>query len=127
MGYCGIKSYSYICTIKTIKKLNNMATAKTSTNLKYNQVNHYLGISNELKTGSKEWYQAIKKAGYKFAYRWINSDTNWMYFATNNARACEGAAELYATEKKSDIKTAREYYSEYVEVYSLDEIINNWF
>jgi len=91
-----------------------MSTAKTSSNLNYFQVNQYLGISNELEMGSKEWYQA-------------NSDTNWMYFATNNARACEGAAELYAQEKKSDMKTAREYYSEYVDVYSLDEIINDWF
>ena len=49
-----------------------------------------------------------------------------MYFATNNARACEGAAELYATEKKIDMKTAREFYSYYVDVYSLDEIINDW-
>ena len=103
-----------------------MATAKTTSNRNYNEVNHYLGISNELEMGSKEWYQAIKKAGYKFAYRWINSDTDWMYFATNNARACEGAAELYALEKKSDMKTAREYYYEYIDVYSLDEIIKEW-
>jgi hypothetical protein len=104
-----------------------MATANTSSNINYNDVNHYLGISNELEIGSKEWYQAIKRAGYKFAYTWINSDTNWMYFATNNARACEGAAELYATVKNSDMKTARELYSYYVDVYSLDEIINDWY
>ena len=100
-----------------------MATA----NINFNEVNHYLGISNEIEIGSKTWYQAIKKAGYKFAYRRINSDTDWMYFATNNAKACEGAAELYAKEKRSDTKTARKYYSESVNVYSLDEIINEWF
>lgn len=104
-----------------------MATAKTTSNRNYFQVNQYLGISKELEMGSKEWYQEIKKAGYKFAYSWINSDTGWMYFATNNARACEGAAELYAQEKKSDMKSAREYYSEYIDVYSLDEIIKDWF
>ncbi len=102
-----------------------MSTAKTSSNLNYFQVNQYLGISSEIEMGSKEWYQAIKKAGYKFAYRWINSDDNWMYFATNNARACEGAAELYSQEKKSDMKNAIEYYSEYVDIYSIDELINN--
>jgi hypothetical protein len=101
--------------------------AITLSNLNYFEVNQVLSISNEIEIGSKEWYQAIKKAGYKFAYRWINSCENFMYFATNNARACEGSAELYATEKKNDIKTAREYYSEYVDVYSLDEIINDWF
>lgn len=103
-----------------------MKKAKTTSNLNYFEVNKYLGISSELEMGSKEWYQAIKKAGYKFAYSWINSDTGWMYFATNNARACEGAAELYAKEKKSDMKTAREYYYEYIDVYSLDEIIKEW-
>ena len=101
--------------------------ANTASNRNYNEVNHYFGISNELELGSKEWYQAIKKAGYKFAYRWINSDTGWMFFATNEARAREGASELYASEKNTDIKTARQYYAEYVDVYSLDYIINNWF
>ena len=38
-----------------------MATAKTTSNRNYNDVNHYLGISSEIETGSKEWYQAIKK------------------------------------------------------------------
>ena len=102
-----------------------MATAKTTSNRNYNEVNQYLEISSEIKIGSKEWYKSIKKAGYKFAYRWINSDDNWMYFATNNARACEGAAELYSQEKKSDMKKAREYYYEYVDIYSIDELINN--
>ncbi|HNR21284.1 MAG TPA: hypothetical protein PKL45_14970 [Bacteroidia bacterium] len=45
-----------------------MATAKTTTNRNYNEVNHYLGISNELEMGSKEWYQAIKKAINKKKY-----------------------------------------------------------
>lgn len=112
---------------QTLRVAKIMKTAKTSSNLNYNDVNHYLEISRELKSGSKEWYQAIKKAGYKFAYRWINSDDSWMFFATNNARACEGSAELYAKEKNCDMKTAREYYSEYVDVISLDHIINDWF
>jgi hypothetical protein len=104
-----------------------MATAQTSSNLNYNEVNHYLGISNELETGSKEWYQAIKKAGYKFSYKWINSDEEKIFFAKTQAQANEGATELYATEKKSDMKTAREYFYEYININSLEEIINEWF
>ena len=100
--------------------------ANTCTNRNYNEVSSYLGISNEIEVGSKEWYQAIKQAGYKYAYRWINSDTDWMYFAANNARACEGAAELFATHKKRDIKFARKYYYEYVDVFTLDLILEQW-
>jgi hypothetical protein len=101
--------------------------ANTSSNLNYYQVNQYLGIPNEIEIGSKEWYEAIEKAGYKFAYRFTNSDDNWMYFAKNNAKACEGAAELYAKEKSSDMKKARKYYYEYVDVFTVDYIIENWF
>lgn len=101
-----------------------MKTANISKNLNYYDVNPYLGISYDIEVGSKEWYEAIKKAGYKFAYKWINSDNNWMWFAKTNAQANEGAAQLYASEKKYDIKFARQYYSECVDVYSLDEYIS---
>lgn len=104
-----------------------MRKADTTSNLNYNEVNQYLDISNEIEIGSVEWYKAIKKSGYKYAYRWTNSDDNWMYFATNEARATEGAAELYATEKNEDIKFAREYRYEYVDVLDLDHIIEEWF
>ena len=104
-----------------------MATAKTTSNRNYNEVNHYLEISNELEMGSKEWYQAIKKAGYKFAYRWINSDNHWMWFAKTNAQADEGAAKLFASEKKYDIKEARKWYYEHVDVYEVETIIKEWF
>ena len=101
--------------------------ANTSSNLNYFQVNQYLGISNEIGIGSKEWYQTLKKAGYKFAYRWINSDENYMFFAKNQARANEGSSELYATEKRVDIKEGRKYFSEYVDVISIDYILENQF
>lgn len=101
--------------------------AITSSNLNYYQVNQYLEISNEIEIGSIEWYKAVKKAGYKFAYRYTNSDENWMYFAKTEAKANEGASELYAQEKRTDIKTARKYRHEYVDVFTLDYIIENWF
>ena len=101
--------------------------ARTELNLNFYEINGNLDISEEIETGSKAWYQAIKQAGYKFAYRWINSDDNWMWFAKTNAQACEGAAELFASEKGYWIKFARIYYSEQIDVYELDQIINEWF
>jgi hypothetical protein len=101
--------------------------ANTALNLNYYEVSRSLNISSEIEVGSKEWYEAIKKAGYKFAYRWINSDNNWMYFSKTNAQANEGAAQLFATEKKYDIKDARKWYYEYVDVFEVDHIIKEWF
>jgi hypothetical protein len=101
--------------------------ANTALNLNYNDVNRSLNISSEIETGSKEWFQAIKKVGYKFAYRWINSDEGWMYFAKTNAQANEGAAELFATEKKHDIKYARKWRYEHVDVFEVDHIIKEYF
>lgn len=102
-----------------------MKSANTSSNLNYFEVNQLLGITCE--TGSAEWYAAIKKNGYKYAYRWINSDENWMFFATNQSRAMQGAAELYAKEKGYDLVKATEYYGDTVDVYSIDQIIAEWF
>lgn len=99
----------------------------TSSNLKYYNVSRSLSISSDIEVGSKEWYQAIKKAGYKFAYRWINSDNEWQFFATNQARATEGAAELFASEKKCDIAHARKYFYDQIDIYDIDQIIKEWF
>lgn len=104
-----------------------MRIANTQSNLNYYDINHYLGISNEIEIGSLEWFKAIKKAGYKYSYSWINSDTNWTYFAKNEARAREGASELFAQEKRRDLKFARKYFYEYVDVTPIDDIISNWF
>jgi len=98
--------------------------ANTVLNLNYYEVSGSLNISSEIEVGSKEWFQAIKKAGYKFAYRWINSDCGWMWFAKTNAQANEGAAELFAKEKKYDIKEARKWYYEHVDVLEVENIIN---
>ncbi len=99
-----------------------MRTADTSSNENYFDVN-----TNGLERGSKEWYQSLKKAGFEYAFRWINSDDSWMWFATNEARAIEGAIQLYITEKGVDRTIAKEFYSEYVDIYSITEIIGEWF
>jgi hypothetical protein len=104
-----------------------MRTADTTSNLGYYELTNSLDISKDIEIGSKEWYQEIKKKGYTHAYRWINSDNEWMYFANNEARAEEGRTELFSKEKKEEMKHAREWSYEHVDIYSLDEIINDWF
>jgi hypothetical protein len=112
--------------MKLQTKQNEMKT-NTALNLKYFNVSRDLSISSDIETGSKEWYQAIRKSGYKFAYRWINSDESWMFFAKTNAQANEGAAELFSSEKNEDIKYARKWYYEHVDVLEVENIINEWF
>lgn len=101
--------------------------AKTNQNLRYYDVNHYLHISNEIEIGSKEWYEAIYKAGYKYFYRWINSDNEWQYFAKTDATANQGALELYCKEKNYDEKFAKDYYGEKVDVWNIKDYIQEVF
>lgn len=79
--------------------------ANTKMNLNYYDVNHYLKISSEIEIGSKEWHVAIKKAGYRYRYTWINSDENWFFFAKTLAQAKKGAAELFAKKKNVILST----------------------
>lgn len=101
-----------------------MATAKIENNVNYFNINCDLGISEEV--GTKAWFSAIKKSGYKYAYRWMNSDDGWMWFAKTNASATLGAVMSVVENRKYDIKTARKYYTDYVTVYTVDDIINEW-
>lgn len=98
-----------------------MRTANTSSNT------GYFDVKVESERGTKEFYQEVKKQGFKFMYIWINSDESWRWFATNEARANEGAAELYAKENGSDMKTSRKYHYEYIDVIDIDTILEEWF
>jgi len=98
-----------------------MRIADTSSNVNYNDIK----VDTDAERGSIEWFRAVKKSGYKFYYRWINSDTDWMFFATNEARANEGRAELWSENKNETIERGREWSYEDIDIYSLDEFIAN--
>ena len=99
--------------------------AKTYNNLNFFEISRNLNISET--EGTRSWYRAIKKAGYKFAYRWINSDDNWMWFTKTLPQAELGAAELYATEKKCTVKEAYQWRNDTIDVFDVDHILKEWF
>lgn len=90
--------------------------AQTQFNETFNEVCRIVG---DIRPWSNEWKSAVKKAGFKFYYQWINSSNEWAFFATNHARAIQGAVELYANEKKCDMPFAKEYYHLDIDVCSL--------
>ena len=103
-----------------------MRTANTKSNLNYNEVNHSLNMSSDIEVGSKEWYKSIKKTGYRYVYRYIDTDEYYTYFATNYERASEGASQLYAKDWNLSIKDARHFYRDTIEIIHIDYIINSF-
>ena len=82
--------------------------ADTSTNTNYNDIDididiDIYDIADEIKA---KMLQA-KKNGFTHTYVWVNSNTDWRWFATNEARAIRGRIELVAdNESTYDIKKA---------------------
>lgn len=96
----------------------------SSSNVNYNSMELYF---DGIERGSKEWYRAVKNEGFKYMYRWVNSDESWQYFAKTKRRAECGAIKLYANVKDCSLKEAAEYYRFYIDVIPLTaEIINDW-
>ena len=94
-----------------------------ATTIKFYELERELGVE----LNSKESYQKAIKAGYRYFFRWINSDNSWCFFTKTKAEANKGGIELYMAEKKeNNKKIAKEYYSEYVDVCSLVEFINDF-
>jgi len=75
---------------------------------------------------SKEAFKSAVKLGYKYYFRWVNSDDSWMYFTKTFAQANKAASELYMKEKKEkNRKFAEQYYSEHIDVDSIENYIEN--
>jgi len=82
--------------------------AQTQYNETFNNVSSQ--IHKDLRPWSGEWIKAVKELGFKYTYKWVNSDDSWTFFATNEARARQGAAELYMEGNGCSEKIAKEYY-----------------
>ena len=68
--------------------------------------------------------ELAKRYGYTHIFMWINSDLSWTFFAKTLEEAENQAISLYMSEKKqNDREFATQYYSEYVDVYSIEEYI----
>jgi len=69
--------------------------------------------------------ELAKSEGYTHIFMWINSDESHYYFAKSEKEAEKEAVELYMTEKKeNDKKFAKQYYSEYVDTYEIEDYID---
>lgn len=95
----------------------------SSSNVNYNSMELYF---DGIERGSKDWYKAIRKEGFRYMYRWENSDDSWQWFAKTERKAECGAIRLYANEAKCFIKEAKEYYRGCIDIVPLSEIIKNW-
>lgn len=82
--------------------------AQTQYNETFNNVSSQ--IHEDLRPWSEEWIKAVKELGYKYMYQWVNSDDSWSFFATNEARARQGAVELYMEGNGCSEQIAKEYY-----------------
>ncbi len=71
---------------------------------------------------------AAKKQGYKWLYRWVNSDSNWDWVCKSISAAEKGAIDLYMSERgdKMNIarKDARKYMSEFIDILPISDIID---
>lgn len=69
--------------------------------------------------------ELAKQNGFTHIYMWINSDLEYTYFANSYDETESEAISLYMSEKKeSDREFASKYYSEYIDIYEIDEYID---
>lgn len=83
-------------------------------------------IPATIEVGSKEWYNEARKLGYKYSFRWVNSTNNWEFFATTQARAVQGAIELYWQERGGTLTDAKRFYGEFVDVRDIKQLVAEW-
>jgi hypothetical protein len=78
---------------------------------------------NQIKGNNyREVLSNAKKQGYKFIFRWINSDSNWTFFQTTRRKVEKEAIDLYMKEKKElNRELAERFFSEYIDILEINE------